>query len=267
MREPPQAIITGDFHSGPFQSLFGDCSDIECMPFEALTSLHENPELLVVCQSRRGSLPASTCERLIQQFPLSVKVLLLGSECEGERRSGVPHEGWHRKFWYQWLPFWDTYSAAYQHERAHPFQMPATATDGDLMKGYNELLEHLVQLNVDICLISRWNAEHVFLEELFSQYGAKTVAVTELKSADVVVVSLDSLDHKAEQMIERLQSQSPQIPIVVILNFPRIQEFQRAKELGVAALVGRPFVNLEFLYTVQQQVDRKFRVGQMTNDS
>ena len=64
----------------------------------------ENPQLILLVQSRRNEISQHQIEQLHRTAPLARLVGLLGSWCEGEVRSGEPWKGVQRIYWHQWTP-------------------------------------------------------------------------------------------------------------------------------------------------------------------
>ena len=64
------------------------------------------PELVVVAQSRPGTVGDRELESLRRVAPLAGIVALLGSWCEGETRTGRPWPGVQRLYWYEFPAWW-----------------------------------------------------------------------------------------------------------------------------------------------------------------
>jgi hypothetical protein len=79
----------------------------------------EPVDLVVMVQHRPGEFSSIELDRLRQAAPLARVVLLLGSWCEGETRSGSPPGGTTRIYWHQWAARW-----GHQRERLAAGQCP-----------------------------------------------------------------------------------------------------------------------------------------------
>jgi hypothetical protein len=64
------------------------------------------PELIVMAQSRPGTVQSEDVERLRRRAPLAGVVSLAGSWCEGETRTGRPLPSAVRLYWYEFEPWW-----------------------------------------------------------------------------------------------------------------------------------------------------------------
>ena len=86
------------------------------------------PDVILMAQSRPGQISPRQVEQLHAASPLSRLVVLAGSWCEGELRSGRPCTGVIRVLWHQWqprlIPFLQPGSAAVP----GLWQMPRTAS-------------------------------------------------------------------------------------------------------------------------------------------
>ncbi len=269
MNQRPTVLVTGDFEADVFQFVLQNDTRLK---YSRLSDVTQNsdvknnfdgqPDLVVVCQARRGSIACADSEQLIEQFPLSMRVVLLGSYCEGERRSGQPLEGWHRRFWHQWPAFWGVLEKVFQDQLDHPFRLPATATDGDLLFRYNALAEQVLAAQYRICVDCRWRSEQQWFNDLFEHHGCRIVPLSEKDQADAILVVRDSFDVSSQHVVGQLKLELPSKPIVLTLNFPRIQEFCQAAKMGIAAVIARPFVNLELLYSVEQSISGNLVVSE-----
>ena len=256
----PTIVVTGEFADEVFQWALAD--DCDRLHFVATTELirrndiggqlEASPDLIVLCQSRRGSLSPQTSESIIRQFPLAQRLVLLGSECEGERRSGTPLIGWHRRFWYQWSGFATLLNHAFQQGSVHPMTLPSEATDSDLLISLENIAKLDLAKDLRISMDCRWNSERELFTDLWSDAGWSVAE--NIDEADVVAVIRDSLDEETQRQLLSIRQIEPAKPLLLSLNFPRIQEAQLAKQLGASALIGRPFVNLELLVSVQRMI-------------
>ncbi|MEO2023653.1 MAG: hypothetical protein ABGX05_17660, partial [Pirellulaceae bacterium] len=70
---------------------------------QVLESGGPRPGAIVLGQSRRGEFSQQDQEKMLRCAPLAEALVLLGSWCEGETRSGSPAAGWHRVYWHQFV--------------------------------------------------------------------------------------------------------------------------------------------------------------------
>ena len=60
-------------------------------------------------------------------------------------------------------------------------------------------------------------------------------------SVSVMLIDADSLDQTMERRIEWLKKQVRHVPMIALLNFPRQEEIKALEQLGIAAVVSKPF--------------------------
>ena len=102
----PHLLLTGDFWHAEFRGLVQDLrlpvTLVGLDQVEAQLADLDEVSALVVAESRRGQIPRATLVAIRDRHPLLPMVLLLGSWCEGETRSGDPVPGVARVYWHQW---------------------------------------------------------------------------------------------------------------------------------------------------------------------
>ncbi|MEQ8839115.1 MAG: hypothetical protein RID07_20080, partial [Lacipirellulaceae bacterium] len=107
------AWLVGDWSAGEFQSLRSEITEFKDLL--ALESIHDSqrliedqnsaPELLLVALPRPGAIAQSDVDALARRSPLTRIVIVAGTWCEGELRTGRPLTGVVRLPWYE-LPTW-----------------------------------------------------------------------------------------------------------------------------------------------------------------
>ena len=91
---PVNVIVTGDFHHRDFSSIRNiDPGSVEFLPFDQVNRLSTMPDLIAIAQSRRGQFSQTEINQLRRRFPLVPIVVVVGSWCEGETRSGTTPVG------------------------------------------------------------------------------------------------------------------------------------------------------------------------------
>ena len=260
-----RTLVTGDFKAEEFSRVFENNKSLKAVELSELlqadSSFDKNasPDLIVLCQSRRGTVLPAANEQLISMFPLAARVVLLGSYCEGERRSGKPLEGWHRRFWYQWPAFFGLFEFALLEGIDHPCQLPSTASASDLLLSEISFAEFADGQQPSIELNCRWDSERQWFVDLFEHFGCQVFLDRENSQSDILLVVRDSLDDQTVGEIKALCDRDR--PVCLTLNFPRIQEWNLAFEMGIASLFGRPFVNSEVFYSILQLAPQSIRLA------
>jgi hypothetical protein len=187
-----------------------------------------SPGAIVLFQSRPSSVSIRQVESLHRRAPLARLILLSGPFCDGPQRSqpipGVTRIRWHQ--WRQRLPL--------ELDVARP-RLPRTATDGErldqdlrglalgfasgTMVGIRSQRRECFQSLADAChalgLSSSWHNE---VE----------------RPADVLLINGWASDLTVPQ--------TSQPPRILLLDFPRPEDSQRAADLGFAAVLAQPLM-------------------------
>ncbi len=243
----PRILITGDYEAEEFTRVLKStaCS----FEFVELQRLTDSPEahaadLLVLCQSNRNTLSKTDSDFLIEKFPQSAKLLLLGSYCEGELRSGSNSlKDWYRRYWYQWREFAASFAADWRVDRQHLAQLPTTATDSDRLAIVSD--EPRVARSSDLIVGAncRWNSDWELIKDFCDTQGIPVSRDLESESIGVSVIVEDSLDETLERSIEKEVALRPDRKVVLLLNFPRLNDWERANRIGVFRIISKPFLN------------------------
>ena len=89
---PLQILISGDYWHEDFRDLFSRLEiPVTMVPTQQIDSVFDREfQLIVLAQSRRNQVSQSMVDYLRSKTPGVPIVVLLGSWCEGENRSGQP---------------------------------------------------------------------------------------------------------------------------------------------------------------------------------
>ena len=213
------------------------------------------PDFIVIAQSRPGEFAISQIDRLRRLVPVARIVGLLGPWCEGEARTGKPWPGAVRIYWYHWLPQCSRAVAKLLDGACPSWGLPVTANDED------RLLAASVQkppARRGLITIATWHAETGnALADACRACGYRTrwlrpdqrEAMPDATAA--LWVGGDMNDQESKEL-KRLADQLPGVPIIALLDFPRVESRARARACGAVAAMARPF-QLEDLFW---QLDR-----------
>ncbi|MCX7427176.1 MAG: hypothetical protein NTW96_16310 [Planctomycetia bacterium] len=213
------------------------------------------PDVIVVAQAQPGQFAPEAVDRLRRLVPLARVLGLLGSWCEGESRTGEPWPATIRLYWHQWLPQCDRELGRLLDGRGSAWALPATATDE----------ERLLAQSVDpaprrqglIALCVRRFEMHDWLATACRRQGYSTVWLRPgepIRVDGVRSAVFDGTDCGPDEVvqIERLSAELRPAAILAILDFPRIEDHDRALAAGAAAVLSKPLL-LDDLYW---QLDR-----------
>jgi CheY-like chemotaxis protein len=245
-----QILVTGEYWHEDFSGLISSSSAlITLCPVEKIQQMTgaENFDLIVVAQGRREVIDSETVEHLQSVFATTPLVALLGTWCEGEVRSGTPWPGIPRVYWHQWEGRFEQFLQCLDADEIHSWQLPATATAADRIAAPGP---HFGDENFEgIVAVSAWTkTQYAMIEDALTAFGAQCSWVeratwdgTAKSLVKAVVLDDDSMTSDLETRVKWVLSTFGQVPLVLTLGFPRKDEIEALKELGVKAVVSKPF--------------------------
>jgi hypothetical protein len=215
------------------------------------------PDVILMAQSRPGQIGPQQVEQLHAASPLSRLVVLAGSWCEGELRSGRPCTGVIRVLWHQWqprlIPFLQPGSAALP----GLWQMPRTASLDERLAStvgsWWPRREGLVAIHAD------GHETFAALSEACHAGGYATVwylSEESVAASGVVAVLADGVGcdvHGVRFLQHVVQCHRP-APVVALLDFVRRQDYDLARSVGVAAVVAKPLLVYDLLWHLDNSV-------------
>lgn len=216
------------------------------------------PEVIVIVQSRPGQIQPFEVEQLHAASPLSRLVVLAGSWCEGELRSGQPFPGVMRVLWHQWQPRLMPFLQAAAAPVVEAWQMPRTAS-----------LDERLGSTVGASWPRRGGLIAVHAET-FSTYSALSeacraggyatvwhVADAAVAASGVVAALADgiSCDAVGRCFLRQVVRGHRPAPVIALLDFVRRQDEQAAKAEGVFGVLAKPFLVYDLLWHLDGALD------------
>lgn len=231
------------------------------------------PELVVLLASRPGEFLDSKVNQLRTAAPLARLVNLLGSWCEGEMRTGVPLSGMVRLYWHEWEPACERELArlgnllvkstgAESINTTSTWSMPVTSTDEERLLVNRPITfprgSGLVAINSPSPAMSDWMAEACEKQGYSVVLSAGSLqdkeTSSEIRGVSVVIVDASECNKAEQARIKTLQTRWPSARMIVLLDFPRIEQRRRLQEQGVDTIVSKPITLEGLLWHVQQLV-------------
>ncbi|QDU57950.1 hypothetical protein [Aeoliella mucimassa] len=230
-----RVLAWGDTTHRDFQQAY---SAIASDDHTQLVGPQEPYALVVVFQARPGTVCANDVEVLRERMPLAGLVVVLGSWCEGEMRTGTPLPHAERLFWYQFPAWWQRARGQWQRGEATDWQRPS----GQPLPTTTSLAGKVIAIDA---------VDHASADTLVTtiedhggraiwQPRRQTPRLASPPDAGVWVGSqLDSAEEA--QLAAFQQTLAEGAPLVVLLDFPRADREQAAKQLGATAVLGKPW--------------------------
>ena len=210
------------------------------------------PAVIILGQSRRGQFAESDVERLLHAAPLARVVVLAGSWCEGETRSGRPIGGVHRLTWHEAPQAVPRELAALSAGRTSGWSWPATA-----VRYERPLPTNRGGQLVAVCSASASMAEAVSFA--LRDVGYKT-AIAETSrpnlvlGAGAIVWDVPADADRVDLERRALRDWFAGVPVVALCGFPRPDDLTRLRSMGVSAAVGKPFQLADLAAAVERAI-------------
>jgi DNA-binding NarL/FixJ family response regulator len=200
-------------------------------------------DVVVMAQAYPGQFSHADIQRLRDLAPLARIVALLGSWCEGEMRTGKPWPATVRTYWHQWPACAELELRRLAEGRCSAWALPVTATDEERLLADAE--QPLPSGRGLIGIYSRNCAMADWLTASCQRCGYSTVWLRPPRRAQVrgaTAVIYDGSGEWGEEYDElrQLVASLAPAPVIVLLDCPRIDDYDRARAAGAAAVLSKP---------------------------
>jgi hypothetical protein len=246
----PSVLVIGDRKHGEFRAALAWLyarADIQCVSTCAqahqllIEEGHAPLEWMIFAAARRGMFKQQDVSRLHRIAPLARLLHLVGSWCEGETRSGRPLSGVARVSWHQWS------SRAAAELLGHPREryagwIPSLTSGFDGQRGSNRDLSPLVAaIQTDLRL--NYESLAAALEACgYVAHWQRDAREPLPPEAAILLHDASSLNDRMLAQLRLSRAINHECPALLLLDAPRLQEVEMAKSLGIAGVVGKPFL-------------------------
>jgi len=259
---PPRVRLVGQFDHPDF----ADAVELLRAGAQMATTPDIQAELIVVAQNRPGEIANQTIQSLRRDAPLSGIVALLGTWCEGETRTGRPWPGVERLYWYEFPAWWRRQLALHAVGRCPDWAQPTDLAQasrvvpdpgrGSGLPGSQSIPKYTNGL---IMLSAPVRETAATLADVLQQAGYATVWQPPGRSTGIVrgtVAGIWDGAQLCEREEEGLAAFCRELardlaPVIALLDFPRRDRSQHAREVGAAAILGKPWLNVDLVATVE----------------
>jgi hypothetical protein len=215
-----------------------------------------SPELIVLAQARPGQFPQRQIDDLQRAAPFARIVALLGSQCEGDTRTGQPWPGVRRAFWYQWPARWQAELARRRENGSPSWGQPRTANEEELLVSSlwpRRPCRGLVAIHTPHFEMADT------LADACGERGLSTVWVqphrpSQLQGVSAGLWDAGRLDAEEISRLVTFRQRIDGAPIGVLVDFPRVQHRQQLMAAGATFIVGRPFLAEELFVPLEEQL-------------
>lgn len=279
MTSPPtepavRTLIVGDDPTGEFAAavacLEADSSAQRVGGIDAaldrLAASEAACDWLVVLQAWPGQWSHAQLDRLQRAAPLARVILVLGSWCEGETRSGRPWPAAQRVYWHQAAARLSEQIRRHRQGRPSGWSLPVTASDEERL--LSNLPPAPTVLSGHVLIVARRSDAASCLSAACASWGLSTTIVGRLpvehEPCDVVLWDIEgaaecgSLSAVAGSGGEA-PACPPAAPLVVLVGFPRLDQYQQWLGAPAAAVLSKPLVLSDLYDTLARLLKRACR--------
>jgi CheY-like chemotaxis protein len=223
-------------------------------------------ELLVLVQSRPGQWSATAIDALRRASPLAQVCRVLGSWCEGEARSGQPPQGCLSIYWHQWQarfaqqldrrmagcePAWSLPPTASAEEHAlAEAERPLARGEGPIAV-YAERAESAGAL-ADACRSAGYEIQLVCSSP--RRPACIATAPRDTKRVRAVVWDTSPEEMTEPRALSVFRDRFGWAPVLAVVDFPRADDFARAIEAGVEAVISKPYSIHDLLWHLDRAI-------------
>lgn len=258
MSLPSCVQIIGDFDHPDFR----DALALLRLTANLAVTTTNPPELILVAQSRSGMFPIREVEALRRAAPLAGMVALAGTWCEGEPRTGRPWPGIRRLYWYEFPAWWHRQLAIRAAGKCPDWARPANSElriadhpagsacglriDSAAPRG-TIVVNSAVRETADSLSDSLCRAGHTTL------WQRSSCTHDRFRGAIAGIWDGGQLNEREARQLATFcrQLSTDGAPVVALLDFPRRDRVDRAISLGAAAVLGKPWLNIDLVATLQ----------------
>lgn len=243
-----QALLVGDWQQPEFAAALGGIAasrewhrvDSIEHAGEQLIDGDDPIELIFVAQPLPGAYRQSDFDRLQQLSPLTRLVVVAGTWCEGELRTGQPLQGVIRLYWYELASWWESstrrqdaglcphWSQPLEHAQAGRYMSDASG---------QSLPARLTEVLVS-------TPDSATFDTLRAALGVRGLVCNRDQGEEAESAGIWDGSQLGDQELEQLHEFCQRVtgPVTVLLDFPRVEHLQQIQTAGAASLFAKPYV-------------------------
>jgi hypothetical protein len=215
------------------------------------------PDIVLCAQARPGAVDQDAIERLCRTSPLTRTVVVAGTWCEGELRTGQPPQGVVRLYWYEFAAWWRAAIRRSAAGLSPPWAEPVfDSRAGQFIENDHETFEFSSNerrlIAIDSLDYDAFEALQLGLRGLGWDAVWQPRHRPELGRGGDLHQSLKlaagiwdggQLDESERTDLRSFCSRlrNAEAPVMVLLDFPRVEHLQAARESGAAAVLAKPY--------------------------
>lgn len=215
-----------------------ECDDC-ASAVERLTADEISPELILLAQPLSGTYQQQDIEALRHAAPLAQLVVVAGTWCEGELRTGTPLRGVMRIYWYELI----SWCKANQDQN-----VPFISTLEGPFAPRSKYFEIEAYEKTMVAIHTPWLANFDAISAGLTPFGIDChwLRPSGNTPPDTSVIIWDGgqLDPREFSAFQSLaaQAKKQQMALVALLDFPRKEHFDQLGKLGCQTILGKPYI-------------------------
>jgi len=244
-------LAVGPWHEREFAAARADAWEADRWPtVESLDAAIDRcqspstpPELVLLAQPLPGYYRQQDVDRLQQAAPLARIVVVAGTWCEGELRTGTRLTGVLRLYWYEFAPWWQTARERAAAGLCPPWSVPFdTPQAGRCLDSARKMRPAKVAIDA---------VDYSFFESLSAALGGYGLAAEWQARGQSARLEAAAGIWDGGQLDRREVTQladfcrrfaAREAPVVALLDFPRVEHREQASAAGAATVLGKPVV-------------------------
>ena len=213
------------------------------------------PELVLLSQTRPGIDDQAQLELLRTLAPLTRVVIVAGTWCEGELRTGQPPAGVVRLYWYEFAPWWRAAVAEWEANQTPAWSEPLD----DVRAGQQTTIppvrqrHHVFPSEAAIITVDAIDfAVFETLAAVLAPFGWRCEwqprhRPERVQPTQPVAAIWDGgqlSDGELASLVSfaaRVHHENAAAPVIVLLDFPRVEHVEAARAAGAAIVLGKPY--------------------------
>jgi CheY-like chemotaxis protein len=209
---------------------------IELEPFD--------PQLIVLAQRWPGEFSERQSDLLRRVAPLARISELLGSWCEGQTRTGDPLSATLRYYWHQWIARLAPEFARAERGECPGWALPTTVTDEERLLALEYPRPTLDRGLLTIHTRGAETAAALCAAAASRGFGAVWIRSRRMPQVSGVRAAIWTAARGAAEEARELAEWRAilgGVPIVALVNFPRIEDRELLLAAGATLVVSKPF--------------------------
>jgi hypothetical protein len=254
-------IAAGPWHVGEFAAIRQAVDPQSVWPMapslnaaiEQIVQRESPPELVLLAQLRPSFDEQADIELLREAAPLTRVIVIAGSWCEGELRTGKPLTGVVRIYWYEFPAWWRAALDGVARRESPPWAEPLDEVRAGQASRYPRIMKAITAGRENATRIVAIDAaDYALFESLAAALASGGWTCVwqprhRPRAADITpaagIWDGAQLDANEAESLRRFcdRLSHDKAPVVALLDFPRIEHLEIARRVGAADLMAKPY--------------------------